>query len=176
MAKASPERAARPAPARDATEGAIPVRRARLADLETVVRLRLALLREHGDHPIYGRLRADAERRARDMFGAQLLAPGEVMFLAEQDARVVGILRCVESSASPLLDPPRYGYVSSVFVEPAARRRGILTALLTTAEQWCRERGLTEMRLHSIHGDDVATTAWEHMGFEPVEVVRMKKL
>ena len=176
MAKASPERAARPSATGSAAAPAVHVRRARLSDLETVVRLRLALLREHRDHPIYGRLRPDAESRARDIFGSQLLSPGEVMFLAERGDRVVGILRCVESMASPLLQPPRYGYVSSVYVEPDARRAGVLTALLAEAERWCAERGLTEIRLHSVHGDDVAGTAWERMGFGPVEVVRMKKL
>lgn len=177
MAKASPESV----PADDAgREGggtaAIRVRRARLTDLETVVRLRLALLREHGSHPIYGRLRPDAERRAREIFAMQLASAGETMFLAELGDTVVGILRCVESAASPLLDPPRYGYVSSVFVDPPARRRGVLKALLAAAEQWCTDRGMTEMRLHSVFGDDVSGTAWERMGFEPVEVVRLKKI
>jgi len=152
------------------------VRRARLADLATVVRLRLALLREHGDHPIYSRLRPDAERRAREVFASQLTSTGEQMFLAEHEGAVVGILRCVESISSPLLDPPRYGYVSSVYVEPAQRRHGVLRALLAAAEEWCRQRGIVELRLHSVYGDPVSSTAWEHVGFEPVEVVRMKKL
>lgn len=177
MAKASPESAPAAAAARqDPVTPPVRVRRARLTDLETVIRLRLALLREHGRHPIYGRLRPDAERRAREIFAMQLSSAGETMFLAELGDRVVGILRCVESAASPLLDPPRYGYVSSVFVEPPARRRGVLRALLSAAEQWCTDRGMTEMRLHSVYGDDVSGTAWERMGFEPVEVVRLKKL
>lgn len=152
------------------------IRHARIADLDTVVRLRLALLREHGDHPIYGRLRPDAAGRAREVFAAQLSAVGETMFLAERRGQVVGILRCVESSASPLLNPARYGYVSSVYVEPEARRTGVLRSLVAAAERWCRERGLEEMRLHSVHGDGVSEGAWEHLGFAPVETVRRKSL
>ena len=155
---------------------AVTVRRARTADLEHVVRLRMALLREHGQHPIYGRLRQDAERRARDLFAAQLLAPGEVIFLAERASRVVGILRCVESSASPLLEPPRYGYVSSVYVEPEARRSGVLRELVASAERWCADRGLTEIRLHSVHDDPASNEAWERTGFEAVEIVRLKRI
>lgn len=154
----------------------IHVRKARLGDLDHVVRLRLALLREHPAHPIYGRLKRDAERRARDVFAAQLTSPLEQIFLAELGGRVVGILRCVESVASPLLDPPRYCYVSSVFVEPAARRQGVMRALLAAAEGWCDERGLTEMRLHSVAGDPVSNAAWERAGFEAVEVVRRREL
>ena len=145
-------------------------------DLSTVVALRLALLREHGGHPIYGRLRPDASQRARELFAAQLDSAGEVMFLAETGGRVVGILRCVESIGSPLLDPPRYGYVSSVFVLPDARRGGVLRALLEHAVRWCEDRGLAEMRLHSVAGDAVSEAAWDALGFEIVEYVRMRKL
>src|SRR5256885_804334 len=42
----------------------VSVRRATLADLPTIVELRLALLRENGDHPVYGQLRTDARERA----------------------------------------------------------------------------------------------------------------
>jgi GNAT superfamily N-acetyltransferase len=154
----------------------VTVRKARLADLDTIVRLRLSLLREHPEHPIYGRLRADAERRAREVFTSQLSALGETMFLAERDGRVVGILRCAESIASPLLDPPRYAYISSVFVDREHRRTGVLRALLDAAERWCADRGLTDMRLHSVSGDEVSEGAWAHLGFAPVETVRMKRL
>jgi len=62
----------------------VTVRPARLSDLETIVELRLALLREYGDHPLYRRLRPDAEARAHDLYRAQLAAsPTETMLLAE---------------------------------------------------------------------------------------------
>ncbi len=155
---------------------AIVVRQARPDDLATVVALRLSLLREHGDHPIYGRLRGDAAHRARDLFAAQLDSPTEVMFLAERGGQVVGILRVVESGGSPLLHPARYGYVSSVFVTPSARRGGVLRALLDRAVAWCEDRRLDEMRLHSVAGDTVSEAAWDALGFEVVEYVRLKKI
>ena len=34
-------------------------------------------------------------------------------------------LRCMLAAGSPLLLPERYGYVSSAYVRPAARRRGV---------------------------------------------------
>jgi hypothetical protein len=48
------------------------VRPATPRDLDAVVALRIALLREHPDHPIYGRLRPEITRRARELFAAQL--------------------------------------------------------------------------------------------------------
>ena len=153
----------------------IGVRRATLADLPVIVELRIALLRENSSHPVYGRLRPDARERAYDVFAAQLRSPQEAMFLAESADKVVGILRCVDTFNSPLLDPDRYCYVSSVYVRPRARRAGVLNALLRRAEAWCIERGLTEMRLHNVPAGS-ASAAWSATGFNVVEEVRLKGL
>ena len=152
------------------------VRSATTRDLAAVMELRLALLREHPDHPIYGRLRTDVTPRARDLFAAQLRAEGECIFLAESEGRVVGILRCVESNGSPLLDPARYAYLSSAYVRPEARRQGVLRALLSAAEAWSRDRGLDQMRLHNVAGSTSADCAWSALGFEIVEHVRLRVL
>ena len=157
------------------TDGLV-VRRARLDDLKVIVELRLALLREYGDHPLYANLRSDADERAVELFAAQLIAPNECMFLAERRGRVVGVLRCVESPITPLLYPDRYGYVSSVYVRPADRRQGVLHALVAAAEAWCVERGITEMRLHSATSSAEAVGAWDALGFEIVEHVRRRTL
>ncbi|HKW48784.1 MAG TPA: GNAT family N-acetyltransferase [Gemmatimonadaceae bacterium] len=153
----------------------IAVRSATLTDLPIIVELRLALLRENGDHPVYGRLRADARERAYEVFTAQLRSPHETMFLAESGGEVAGILRCVETFNSPLLHPDRYCYVSSVYVRPRARRSGVLKALVQRAESWCAERGLTEMRLHNVPAG-AASAAWASAGFSVVEEVRHKLL
>lgn len=152
------------------------VRAAGPGDLEAVVAMRTALLRENAHHPIYGRLHPDVDARAHDLFAQQLRSAGEVMFLAEEGDAIVGILRCVESYGSPLLLPPRHGYVSSVYVAPSHRRRGVLRQLLAAADDWCGGRGLTEMRLHNVADDQVANAAWEAMGFQVVEMVRMRRL
>ena len=152
------------------------VRRATLADLPVVTELRLELLREHGNNRIYRRLRSDAPARAEKLYAAQLQSPTEAMFLAQRGRDVVGVLRCVQSPGSPLLMPPQYAYVSSVYVRPRARRGGVLRSLLAAAEAWCAERGLTEMRLHNAADNPDANAAWEAMGFEIVEVMRVREL
>jgi ribosomal protein S18 acetylase RimI-like enzyme len=152
------------------------IRFATLADLDTVVELRLALLREHEGDPVYGRLRDDAPEQARRIFGAQLQAAHEVTLLADRAGKTVGILRCVEASGNPLLHPARYGYVASVYVRPEARRRGVLKCLVTEAEAWCVRRGLEEMRLHSASGSALSNAAWDGLGFEVVEHLRLRRI
>lgn len=151
----------------------VAVRVATAADLAQVIELRLALIREHHDNPVYNRLRHDAPERARRLFATQLASSTERIFLAEEDGRVVGIIRCVETVGSPLLDPSRYAYVSSAYVRPEVRRRGTLRALVEAARGWCEERGLSELRLHSVANDPGSNAAWDALGFSVVEHMRV---
>jgi ribosomal protein S18 acetylase RimI-like enzyme len=155
---------------------ALAVRPAHLDDLDQIVALRVALLREYREHPLYTELRDDVSDRARELYFTQLAAPDEMIFLAERAGRVVGLLRCVDTPGSPLLKPERYCYVSSVYVVPAERRRGVLRALLAAAERWCAQRGLAEMRLHNAASARTAAAVWSAFGFEVVEEVRRRRL
>lgn len=154
----------------------ISVRRANVDDLTTVVELRLALLREYGEHPLYGNLRPDAQERAFELYRTQLVSPHETIFVAEIGSEIVGLMRCVDMPSSPLLFPERYCYVSSVYVRPAVRRKGVLRALLATADQWCEEQGIDEMRLHNSASATIAEQAWSALGFDLVEQVRRRPL
>jgi len=99
-----------------------------------------------------------------------------VIFLASLGDETVGVLRCIDAVGSVLLEPPRYGYISSVYVRPAARRAGVLHALMSAAENWCEARGLDELRLHNSADNTDAGAAWERLGFRVVEVLRSRPL
>ena len=150
------------------------LRRATVDDLPVVLELRFSLLREHADNPLYGRLRRDARERAERLYAAQLAAAGELTLLAEWRGTVVGILRCMVGQGSPLMHPERYGYIASVYVRPPYRRRGVLRALLAAAERWSAQQGLTELRLHNAVDSTLANASWEALGFEAVEVLRIR--
>jgi ribosomal protein S18 acetylase RimI-like enzyme len=156
--------------------GATRVRRATVDDLATVVALRLALLREYANHPVYGRLHPEVEARARPLFEQQIKATDQAIFLAEREGEVVGIARCADVKGSPLLVPDRYCYITSVFVRPEHRRHGVLGTLMGHAEDWARTRGLAEMRLHNSTVSKEARTAWDQLGFEVNEEVRLKHI
>lgn len=145
-------------------------------DLDAVVALRLALLHEHRDNPIYGRLRHDAPARARRLFAQQLESAHEIILLADRRGEAIGILRCVHSGGAPLLLPNAYGYLASVYVRPEARRSGVLRQLLDAAETWCRNRGLTELRLHNAADSETSNAVWDALGFEIVEHLRIRPL
>jgi GNAT superfamily N-acetyltransferase len=154
----------------------ISVRRAQLDDLSAIVELRLALLREYKDHPLYGNLRPDVEDRAHSLYRAQLTSTHDTIFVAEIQRRIVGVMRCADTPSSPLFFPERYCYVSSVYVRPSERRKGVLRALLAAADRWCEANGIVEMRLHNSASAAVAEQAWSALGFEIVEHVRRRPL
>jgi GNAT superfamily N-acetyltransferase len=152
------------------------IRPANLHDIGTIVRFRIALLKEHADNPIYGRLRQDAEERAQRTTPLFLASGREITLVAMLGKQPVGMLRCIEGRGSPLLRPARFGYIASVYVVEPQRRKGILTQLVDAAATWCRARGLTEMRLHSTPENVHANAAWERLGFPTVEYLRRRDL
>ncbi len=154
-------------------DAGVTVRAATMADLAVVIELRLALLREHAQNPIYRRLRPDAPARASRLFAQQLRCESEVTFLAEVDGAAVGVLRCVKSAGLPLLFPAKHGYISSVYVVPSARRHGVLRALFSSAIDWCRDHGLREARLHNAVENETANAVWDALGFRVVEHLRV---
>jgi ribosomal protein S18 acetylase RimI-like enzyme len=152
------------------------IRRATPADAERIAELRLALLAEHAANPIYSRVRRDAPSRAVELTRRQLASEREAMFVAVNAERIVAVLRCIDQRGHRLLRPGRYALVSTVYVEPGSRRRGVLRSLVDAALAWSRERGLTEMRLQNAIDNPVAAAAWDALGFRVVEQVRFRSL
>jgi ribosomal protein S18 acetylase RimI-like enzyme len=152
------------------------VREADPLDLDEVVALRLALLRDPTATPGRRLLRPDAELVARKLYAKQLRSRHEVTLLAELSGKVVGIVRVAAAPASPLHAEFRHAYLSSAFVRPAARRRGVLRALVAHAMAWCEAHGVSEVRLHSAVGNAAAARAWQALGFDVSEELRRRPL
>jgi ribosomal protein S18 acetylase RimI-like enzyme len=152
------------------------VRPANLADAERIAELRLALLGEHEGNAIYSRLRRDAPSRALELTKEQLASDHQVMFVATRGERIVGVLRCIDQRGHRLLRPARYAMISTVYVEPAARRQRVLRSLMDAAIAWSRERGLSEMRLQNAIDNPLAVAAWDALGFRVVEQLRLRSL
>jgi len=168
--------AKRPRARRRAAARPLLVREAGPLDLDEVVPLRLALLRDETATPGRRLLHPDAERRARVIFAKQLRSPREVTLLAESDGAVIGILRVVAAPPSPLHAEFRHAYLTSAYVVPTARRRGVLRGLVAHALAWCEAHGVAEVRLHSAVGNAAAARAWDALGFGVAEELRRRVL
>jgi aminoglycoside 6'-N-acetyltransferase I len=152
------------------------VRAATSSDLDAIVLLRMALLHEEAKSNLVARLRPDAPQRARALFAAELASERGITLLASIAGQAIGVVRCSTSRSAELVSPSRYAYLSWAWVRPEYRRQGVLRALVAAAEQWSRERGLSEMRLRVTMDNAVGDAAWSALGFAPVELVRRRPI
>jgi ribosomal protein S18 acetylase RimI-like enzyme len=95
--------------------------------------------------------------------GAQM---GPCGFLAAQVKRLPAYLAAVN---------PKVGFVSEVYVRPAARRRRVGQALVQAAFEWFRRAQVGSIELHVLVKNDAAQTFWRELGFEP-ELLQMRRL
>ena len=68
------------------------------------------------------------------------------------------------------------GYILGIFVEPEFRRKGIGSALLRYAEDWCRERGFLSRTLNVGWQNESARSFYESHGYNVRSEVRRKNL
>ena len=150
------------------------VRRAGSRDLEDVVAMRLALLREEARNPFFASPHPDAAKRAWRLTKEELTAEGQVFLVAIRDGKAVGILRCRTVRRTPLVADARQALVTTVYVVPSERKSGVLRALLESADRWCRQHRIGAMRLQCALSNDVGRKAWESLGFKPAELLYLR--
>jgi ribosomal protein S18 acetylase RimI-like enzyme len=167
--------AARVAAPRPAAHEPVRIRQATLEDLEAIVAMRLALLREEARSPLFADPHPDAPARAARLTAAQLRDDDQVFLLAEVDSRPIGLLRCTIGTGSPVLRESTRGFLSTAYVKPRYRKRGVLRRLVGAAVTWCAAHDVHDLRLHVTRENAEGNAAWEALGFEVVEVVRRRR-
>jgi len=150
------------------------VRRATARDVAAIVALRLDLLHEEALNPLFADPHPDATRRALRLTRRQLASPTQVFFIAKRGQGAVGLLRCRVVRRTPLVAGTRQAMVTTAYVLPSERRRGVLRALLDAADRWCRRRHLSGMRLQCALTNDTGRRAWEALGFKPAELLYLR--
>jgi ribosomal protein S18 acetylase RimI-like enzyme len=138
----------------------------------------LALREHHGsvtEH--WGPLRDPQESwRRRRADHEAILAEGGVLFLAEEDGRVVGFAICErEVGGSPTWEwPPDFLAIVDLVVLPEHRGKGIGDALIAAAEAEARELGVAALDLNMAATNDSARRFYERHGFR-TDLVTMRK-
>ena len=138
------------------------VRRLRADETTLLKTLRLRALAESpdafGDSLATARARPDAYWT--EMTRSVTEPDRHAMFLAEDAAAAVGI-------AFGLVDRERAdrAHLGGMWVDPAARRRGVGRALVDAVLAWARERRFRDIVLWVAEGNAAATALYERAGF-----------
>lgn len=152
------------------------VRAATVDDLKAIAAMRLALLQEEAENPFFANPHPDSARRTLRLTQSELETPGQVFLLATRGRDAVGMLRCRAVQRTPLVAEARQAVVTTAYVVPSERRKGVLRALVAAADRWCESNDLPAMRLQCSLTNDVGQKAWESLGFQPAEVVYLRDI
>jgi ribosomal protein S18 acetylase RimI-like enzyme len=153
-----------------------PVRRAGPRDLDRLAALWKALLAHHaGLDPAY-RAAEGAEAVWRGVARSLLSRPDAAAFVSEVDGAVVGLCAVEIAQAPAFLAERGRAEITELYVEPAARRRGVGRALAGAALAFAGGRGASRVEIR-VHARNVEGRAfWRALGFEPFVDVLARRL
>ena len=143
------------------------IRRATPADVDSLGRLGALLMRQHHafDPARFMAPGSDPESGYGWFLGSQLEEPEAVLFVAEQDGRVVGYVYATVEPRSWQELREQSGFIHDLLVDERARGGGIGTRLLEAALAWLRERGQSQVVLWSAAPNTAAQRLFERCGF-----------
>jgi RimJ/RimL family protein N-acetyltransferase len=96
---------------------------------------------------------------------AMLRADNVRFIVAERGERLLGCGFARVDSAKPYLNHARQAYLGLMYVDPDFRGQSINGAIVERLKQWCRDQGVTELRLDVYSDNSVALGAYEKAGF-----------
>lgn len=101
------------------------------------------------------------------------------VFVVAQDsssAALLGFAVCTIEPEVPIFWVPECGWIHDLWVEPAARRRGIAQGMIDLIAQRFTSLGITQIRLHTAAFNDDARTLFSRSGFRPCVVEMLRTL
>jgi ribosomal protein S18 acetylase RimI-like enzyme len=109
----------------------------------------------------------------------QVAAKDGAVFVAEFQGQRVGCLMCtIDEDNGEYVKPQHrgYGYVNDLYVGQKARGIGVADALMQAAEDYFREKGVTNIRLGVLSENKRARSFYERLGWHSYEQVYRKNL
>ena len=154
------------------------VRPAARTDLPALGRLGALLMRVHHDFDRQ-RFLAPGDDPARGyawFLGEQMSHPDSVVFVAEQEGRVIGYVYAGVEPLSWKELRDEAGFVHDLVVDPEARGAGAGSALLEAAVDWLRARGMPRVVLWTAERNAGAQRLFERSRFRRTMIEMTREL
>jgi ribosomal protein S18 acetylase RimI-like enzyme len=145
--------------------GDVEIRRARVAEIDALVRLWMQMMHEHERFNSAVRLAPDASEHYRDYLRIHLLDSHSLIVAAIEEERPIGFALAMRCQNLPMFQPEVFGYLSDMVVDPERRSRGVGQSLFDLVVQWCREQGIACLQLQVYAQNDGGQRFWERQGF-----------
>lgn len=151
------------------------IRRAQHSDLKALHTLYQAFFAHNArQQPQYYRNAYEVEN-----FPACILTNEKAaLFVAEQAGMVIALLHMAEESTPPVgcFVPHKYAMVVDLYVHHAYRSQGVGGALLQTARQWAKARGLEYLELNVLYENEDAQRFYAREGFQTAAYTMRKMI
>jgi len=149
----------------------IAIRPATAFDREALGRFGGALMRQHHDADPRRFIRVEHPEAGYGRFlVSQLSDPDSLVMVAELDGTVTGyVYAALESMNWMDLRGPS-GIVHDIYVDERARRQGAGRALMEAAIGWIRSKGVSQVVLKTMSGNERAQRLFTAAGFRPTMI------
>jgi len=135
------------------------------ADLDTWLRMRCALWSDGSP--------AEHREEIEQFFAGEFPRwPWSVLIAHDDDGQVAGFAEVSVRPYAEGCESPQVGYLEGWWVEPQARGSGVGRALVSAAEDWARQRGLTEFASDAEPDNTTSIAAHQALGFEDAGLVQ----
>jgi ribosomal protein S18 acetylase RimI-like enzyme len=154
------------------------IRLATPADLPALGRLGALLMRAHYEFDPQRFMSAgtDAADGYAWFLGRQLKDSNVVVYVAEQESEVVGYVYAGIEPTSWKELRDECGFIHDVVVDERGRRSGTATALIDTAVEWLRERGMARVMLWTAEKNAGAQQLFSKLGFRRTMIEMTREL
>ena len=146
------------------------IRRAGAADLDTVARLGLGVIRFDGRLGCVSERDSSADALRASLAGL-LAEPRPWTWLAERDGTAVGLVHAEPPAATgwiaPLSGLSPVAYLTLGFVDPAERRGGVGAALTARMHAEADAAGVAVTLLHYESANPLSVPFWSQQGYRP---------
>lgn len=144
------------------------IRKAKASDRNKLLRMRLRM-QEHMEAANTGiwRITEEGRRQIWPEVEETLNDEEDRVLVAEEEGIIMGFAHGRVVSRETYT-PRTVGHIDMIYVEPAQRRQGIGSGLVRELCGYFRERGVDEVNLRYVLGNEEAEEFWRFLGLTPV--------
>ena len=135
-------------------------------ELDTIAELALHEVEYRATEPVFAQEVGTGLSQVRALH-EKLFAEGGVHFLARVAGDAVGLITLEPKSPSPLLTGEAVPFIGPTSVRPDVRGRGVGTALVDAALEWCREHDFEWVGVSFNTANLLSRRFWTRAGFRP---------
>ena len=141
------------------------IRPVKTKDLPEIVKMRMELLKFHGDLDDYLAGTKNAEIVFQKLYKTSIHSRNKKLLVAEKDKRLIafGFANIIKSEISKV---KVHGHIHDVFVKKEYRHQGIAGMILQSFYEWFRKKGVryVEITVHS--KNKIGYNAWTKYGYK----------